>query len=145
MNPTLHLSAVWLLRLSLAAGFISASVDRLGGWGAPGSPGVVWGAWAPFVDYTAQVLSFLPSSWAGSLGLLATVSEVGLGLWLVAGFRVQLAALASAGLLLAFALAMTVSFGIKSPLDYSVFTAAAAALALASLTGQTGSRAGLRA
>ena len=40
-------------------------------------------------------------------------------------------ALASAGLLLIFALAMALSLGIKSPLDYSVFSASAAALLLA--------------
>ncbi len=135
MNPKLHLATVWALRLSLSAGFLSASADRLGGWGQPGSPGVVWGAWEPFVAYTAQVLSFLPASWAAPLGLLATLSEVALGLWLLTGLRVQLAAFASAGLLLSFAAAMTISFGIKAPLDYSVFTAAAAALALACLAG----------
>lgn len=125
---------VWSLRLALAASFLSACADRLGGWGPPGSAGVVWGAWQPFVDYTEQMLAFLPASWAGPLGLLATIAEVALGLWLIIGFRVRIAALASAGLLLSFASAMTLSFGIKAPLDYSVFTAIAAALALACLT-----------
>jgi hypothetical protein len=36
--------------------------------------------------------------------------------------------IASAALLLSFALAMTVALGIKKPLDYSVFAAAGAAL-----------------
>jgi len=37
----------------------------------------------------------------------------------------------AAALLLLFGIAMAISFGIKSPLDYSVFTAAAAALMVA--------------
>jgi hypothetical protein len=41
-------------------------------------------------------------------------------------------ALASAGLLAVFAIAMAISFGIKEPLDYSVFSASAAALLVAS-------------
>ncbi|RPH64106.1 MAG: DoxX family protein, partial [Myxococcaceae bacterium] len=50
---------------------------------------------------------------------------------LVLGVWRRPVALASAALLLIFALAMALSLGIKSPLDYSVFSASAAALLLA--------------
>ena len=134
MNKTLHLTSLWFLRLSLAAAFLSASADRLGWWGPPGAPLVAWGAWEPFIAYTGKLLWFLPSSWINLCGVGATVAEIGLGVWLILGFRLQAAALASAGLLLTFGAAMTVAMGVKAPLDYSVFTAAAGALALALLS-----------
>lgn len=129
----LHSTSIWFLRLSLASAFFSAGVDRLGWWGPPGAPNVAWGAWAPFVAYTGQLLWFLPAAWINALGVAATVAEIGLAVWLLAGIRLQAAALASAALLASFAVTMTVAMGIKAPLNYSVFTAVAAALALASL------------
>lgn len=133
MNKQLSLITIWSLRLSLASAFLSASVDRLGWWGPPGSPNVAWGAWQPFVDYTAHLLWFIPSAWIGFFAVIATVSEILLGLWLLIGIRLQWAAFASAALLLSFALSMTLADGVKGPLNYSVFTAFAAALALAVL------------
>ena len=46
------------------------------------------------------------------------------------GFKTELFAKLSGFLLLLFALAMTFSSGIKGPLDFSVFSASAAAFAL---------------
>lgn len=129
----LHTTSVWFLRLSLASAFLSAGVDRLGWWGPPGAPNVAWGAWAPFVAYTGQLLWFLPAAWINAFGVAATVAELGLAVWLVAGIRLQAAALASAALLASFAVTMSVAMGVKAPLNYSVFTAVAAALALAAL------------
>ena len=61
----------------------------------------------------------------------ATVAETSLGIALIAGIRLRLVALASAALLAIFGIAMAISFGPKSPLDYSVFSASAGALLLA--------------
>ena len=133
MKQALPIASLWLLRLSLAAGFLSAGVDRLGWWGPPGAPNVAWGAWAPFVEYTGQLLWFLPATWINAFAVVATVAEITLGLWLIIGIRLREAALASAGLLASFALSMTLAMGVKAPLNYSVFTAMAAALALAAL------------
>lgn len=47
------LAAVFL-RLALAAGFLSAVADRLGLWGPPGTPGVAWGGFGPFLAYTGR-------------------------------------------------------------------------------------------
>ncbi|HEX9457792.1 MAG TPA: hypothetical protein VGA84_01540, partial [Thermoanaerobaculia bacterium] len=58
-------------------------------------------------------------------------AETALGIALIAGFRLRWTAFASAGLLAVFGIAMAISGGIKSPLDYSVFSASAAALLLA--------------
>lgn len=133
MNKPLHLFTFWALRLSLASAFLSAVADRLGWWGKPGAPNVAWGEWAPFVNYTGHLLGFMPNSWVGFFALTATIAEIVLAIWLIIGIRIQWAAYASAALLMSFAVPMTLADGIKGPLNYSVFTAFAAALAVAVL------------
>jgi uncharacterized membrane protein YphA (DoxX/SURF4 family) len=81
--------------------------------------------------YTAQVNSFMPASTIPFLAWTATLAEFGLGVALLLGVWPRRVALGSAVLLALFGIAMAISFGIKSPLDYSVFSASAGALALA--------------
>jgi uncharacterized membrane protein YphA (DoxX/SURF4 family) len=121
----------WLLRVGLAAAFLSAVADRFGLWGQPGSRGVSWGDMAHFYDYTAEVNAFLPSTLIPAVAWLATIAETGLGFALLSGVCRRPVALATGVLLTLFALAMSISLGVKSALDYSVPTAAAAALLLA--------------
>jgi len=64
------------------------------------------------------------------LGSVATLLEVVFAIGLIIGMRTKIFALGSAVLLLVFALSMTFTLGIKSPLDYSVFSASGAALLL---------------
>ncbi|MBO2012237.1 DoxX family protein [Hymenobacter negativus] len=123
---------VLFARLALGTSLLSAVADRLGLWGPPGEPRVSWGDWAHFVTYTAQVNSFAPLSWAPALAGLATVLEVVLGGCLLLGAGTRGAAAWTGLLLLAFALAMTLSFGPKPALNYSVWVAAGAAGLLAS-------------
>lgn len=61
----------------------------------------------------------------------ATCLETTLGVALIAGIRVRWAAFGSAALLAWFATAMALTAGLKSPLDFSVFSASAGALLLA--------------
>ena len=61
----------------------------------------------------------------------ATVAELVLGIALILGVWPRWVALGSAVLLALFGITMAISFGIKSPLDYSVFSASAAAALLA--------------
>ncbi len=124
----------WFLRLSLAIGFLSAVADRFGLWGPPGTAGVAWGAWAPFVDYVAKLNWFAAPSIVPILAWVATVAEVALALGLLLGWQLRWFALGSGLLLLAFALTMTFALGIKAPLDYSVFAASAGAFFLAAST-----------
>ena len=126
--------AVWGLRIALAAAFLSAVADRFGIWGANGTHGVSWGDWSHFVAYTGKLLWFLPSALVNPAAWVATIAEAGLAIALLTGLRSRIVALASAALLASFALTMTVALGIKAPLDYSVFTAAAAALLLAAIS-----------
>ena len=128
-----HDAAILALRLFIAFTFLSAVADRFGLWGAPGESGVAWGTWENFVTYTTQANSFFPESFGGFLAATATALEVILGVMLIAGFKTRMAAVGSALLLTAFALAMAVSFGFKSPFDYSVWVDAGAAFLLATV------------
>lgn len=116
-----------LLRLALAAGFLSAVASRLNLWGKKSS------GWSSFLDYTAQVNSFLPKSFIPAIAVTGTVLELGLGILLLIGFKTNYAAFGAALLTLLFAVAMTYSFGIKEPFDYSVFAFSAGAFLLATM------------
>lgn len=118
---------LWFARLALSAAFLSGIASRFGWYGA----GVGYGDFAHFEQYTAQVNAFAPAWTIPFLAWAATVAEAGLGIALLVGRKLRVVAYGSAFLLFTFGLAMTISFGIKEPLDYSVFSAAAAALLLA--------------
>jgi len=107
--------------VALAATLLSAVADRFGLWGPPGAPHVAWGDWAHFVAYTGVVNSFAPRGLVVVLAWVATALETVLGVGLLAGFYLEYVAYAAAGLFGLFAVAMTVSLGVKAPLDYSVF------------------------
>ena len=128
--------AGWGLRIALGLTLLSAVVDRFGIWGAYGSPNVSWGDWVHFVQYCAKVNSFLPAAWAGALAWIATALEIVLGVGLLIGVWRRYVAYGTAVLLLSFAVAMTISFGAKPPLSYSVFVDAAAAFLLASIADE---------
>jgi putative oxidoreductase len=115
-------------RIALGAAFLSAVADRLGLWGKYGA----WGNFAKFTEYTGQVNSFMPAFMIPFLAWAATAAELTLGIALIVGIWPRWVAFGATTLLLLFGSAMAISFGIKSPLDYSVFSASAAALLLAS-------------
>lgn len=114
-------------RIALGAAFLSGIASRFGLYGRNKG----YGNFANFVQYTGQVTSFMPASTIPFLAWSATVAEAALGVLLIIGLWTRLTAMASASLLAIFGIAMAVSMGIKSPLDYSVFSASAAALLLA--------------
>jgi putative oxidoreductase len=118
------------LRVALAAGFLSAVAGRLNLWGKHAS---VAQAWKSFISYTAEVNSFLPKNFIVFIAVLATMLEVLFAMMLLVGFKTSYASVGSGILLLLFALAMAYSFGIKEPLDYSVFAASAGAFLLAAM------------
>jgi uncharacterized membrane protein YphA (DoxX/SURF4 family) len=122
------------LRLSIAGGFLSSVADRFGIWGAPGTPNVAWGAWAPFVEYAAKLNWFAPAPIVSFLAWAATFGETVFAVGLIVGWQLRWFALGSGLLLLSFALTMTLALGIKAPLNYSVFAACAGAFFLAAST-----------
>ncbi len=119
------------LRVALGVTFLTAVTDRFGLWGPPGADNVAWGNFENFLAYAALLNPYLPETWIPVLGWVVTVAEAVLGLALITGFQTRRVAASSGALLLAFAFGMTVATGIKAPLDYSVFSAAAGALLLA--------------
>ena len=118
---------ILFLRLSLAAGFLSAVASRLGLLGTKSS------GWNNFLDYTAQVNSFAPKSIIPSIAVVSTILESGIAIMLFLGFKTNYASCAAGILTLLFAIAMSYSFGIKEPLDYSVFAFSAGAFLLVTM------------
>ena len=118
-------------RFALGTSFLSAVADRFGLWGPYGTKNVSWGDFAHFVKYTGAVTALFPSSWTVSFAWAATVGEILFGILLIAGFKVRIISALSGLLLLLFAMGMATGLGIKTPFDYSVFSAAAAAFLLA--------------
>lgn len=113
------------LRLALGISFLSAVADRFGIWGD------AWGNMDNFIVYTQTLLPWLSDPLAKISGWAATLAEVVFGIALIIGYKVKWMAIGSGILLFLFALAMWQSLGLKAPLNYSVFSASAAAFALA--------------
>ncbi len=126
MNPAAQRWGHRFARLALAAAFLSAVASRFGLWQGR----IDLARFQAFVQYTRKVNAFLPARLAPFLAGAATAAELGCALALLAGTKPRWTAFASAGLLALFGTAMAISQGIKSPLDYSVFSACAAALLL---------------
>lgn len=127
-----HLGSFYL-RLALGATMLSAVADRFGFWGAPGEPGVAWGNWENFAAYSAELNSFMPLFIIPAMGVVATALEIIFSLMLITGFKTKYAAFGVGCLLTAFALAITISSGIKGALDYSVFIGSAAGFFLSTI------------
>lgn len=121
----------WFLRGALSISFLSAVADRFGLWPQEIS---AWGNWEKFVEYTGTLNFFLPKNFIEPVAAFATAAEIVLGVLLLFSFKTKLVATISGFLLLTFGLMMVLAIGLKPPLDYSVFTAAAASFALSYLT-----------
>lgn len=132
--------ASWIVRISLAAAFLSAVADRFGLWGSPGSDGVFWGSIEQYENYVGLLNGFLPTVLISPVGWTATVLEVVIAFGLLIGWQLRWFALAAFVLLMLFSTAMLVSMGPKPPLDYSVFSAASAAFLLFALLSERACR-----
>ena len=126
-NVTLERLAILYVRIALGSAFLSAVADRFGLWGKYGG----WGNFANFTKYTAEVNSFMPAWTIPYIAWIATAAETFFAIALLIGIWPRWIALGTAVLLALFGTAMAISFGIRSPLDYSVFSASAAAFLLA--------------
>ena len=114
-------------RIALGAAFLSAVGSRFGLWDRT----LDLKHFANFMQYAAQVNSFLPGAVIPFIAVAATVAETSLGILLILGLWPRWVSLASAILLAMFGTAMAISFGLQSPMDYSVFSASGAAVLLA--------------
>jgi len=130
--PDLTRAVRLALRWSLAAAFLSAVADRFGWW-APFGQGA-WGSMGPFADYTHQLLPFAFGWLLTTIVWAATVTESVLGILLLTGWWPTLVGAASCVVLTIFGIAMAASLGAEAPLSHSVFSAASAAAAYATLS-----------
>jgi putative oxidoreductase len=119
--------ALWYARLAVAAAFLSAVAGRFGLW----TGHLNWDNFARFINRTAELNPFMPAATIPFLAWAATIAETSLAVALIAGVGLRWAAFGSALLLFWFGTAMALTAGLKSPLDYSVFSGSAAALLLA--------------
>jgi uncharacterized membrane protein YphA (DoxX/SURF4 family) len=76
-------------------------------------------------------MNFLPYTLAEMLAVVATIVEITGGFLLLMGLFTRWAAYACSILTFCFAVAMAISGGITSPIDYSVFSVSAACWLLA--------------
>ena len=119
-------AGVFYARVALGAAFLSAVASRFGLWDKT----LDLKHFANFMQYAAEVNSFLPRAAIPFVAWAATVGEASCGILLVLGLWSRWVSLASAILLALFGTAMAISFGLKSPMDYSVFSASGAAVLL---------------
>jgi uncharacterized membrane protein YphA (DoxX/SURF4 family) len=127
-TQTVERLGILYARIALGAAFLSGIADRFGlYWGR----NIGYGNFEGFIRYTAEVNSFMPPVTIPFLAWAATAAEFLLGIALILGIWPRWVALGSALLLVVFGAAMAISFGIKSPLDHSVFSASAGAVLLA--------------
>src|SRR5437870_9488541 len=100
--------AILYARIALGAAFLSGIADRFGLWGNT----IGYGDFAHFVQYTAQVNSFMPAFTIPFLAWAATVAELVLGIALISGVWLRRVALGSALLLVLFGTAMAISYAV---------------------------------
>ncbi|MFZ0038770.1 MAG: DoxX family protein [Candidatus Acidiferrales bacterium] len=127
-TQTLERLGILYARVALGTAFLSGIADRFGLYRGRN---IGYGNFDGFMRYTAQVNSFMPAATIPFLAWAATAAELFVGIALILGIWTRWVALGSALLLVLFGVAMAISFGIKSPMDYSVFSASACAVLLA--------------
>jgi uncharacterized membrane protein YphA (DoxX/SURF4 family) len=118
------------LRLTVGGTFLVSVADRFGLWGPSGTKNVAWGDFVHFTQYMGQLNPWAPAALIPALAWAATGAELVLGIALILGLFTRWAGLLSGILLLLFAGGMSAGTGLKSALNASVFSAAAAAFAL---------------
>jgi uncharacterized membrane protein YphA (DoxX/SURF4 family) len=110
----------WLVAVLLAADLGGAVADRFGALGSPGAPGVSWGDWSHFVDYTRLLLGGVAGPAATAAAVGATVVECLLALALLTGCQRRWTGKAAAGLLTVYLVAMTATRGLDEVAAYAV-------------------------
>ena len=125
--PAIERWAVRYARIAIAAAFLSAVAGRFGLWTGE----LRWDSFDRFIQRTAELNGYAPAPLVPVLAWAATILETTFAVSLIVGIATRWVALGSAALLATFGTAMVVYTGVKPPLDYSVFSASAAALLLA--------------
>jgi hypothetical protein len=127
-GPTAQWLAGWVVTVLLAAEFAGAVADRFGAFGPPGGPGVSWGSWPVFVEYTATLLHGPAPALVVAAAVGATVAEVALAVALLSGWQRRWVGKAAAGLLTVYLVAMATSVGWDDVATYALPAQIGAAL-----------------
>ncbi|MBC5772438.1 DoxX family protein [Pontibacter sp. KCTC 32443] len=123
--------AVLLFRITLAVTLLAAVADKLGYWGEPGTPNIIWGNWDSYENYLQSVIPLLPKGITENLAVAVTTLEVVLALMLLFGFKVRWAAVGSGIYTLLLAIAALVFVGVKAPFNLNLFVTFGASVLLA--------------
>ncbi len=118
----------WVTAALLGLDFLGAVADRFGVFGGAASPGVSWGSWPAFVDYTRVLLPDAVAYAAPGAAALATLVEIGLAGWLLSGWQRRWAGKAAAGLLVVYLVTMATALGWASVAQFAVPVLAGGAL-----------------
>ncbi|WP_406234688.1 hypothetical protein [Nocardia sp. NBC_01009] len=111
-------------RILVGALFAGSVADRFGLFGTPDAPGVSWGSYSRFIDYTRTLMPSTLDWAAPTVGTIATVLEAAIALGLLLGIATSSTARAAAALLIAFATAMWTSVGFGEMSSYGVLVVA---------------------
>lgn len=123
-------AATLFARASLAAGFLSATADRFGLWGPPGTVNVFWGNFEGFKGNVVVLAPYLSTTLVNVVAWGASVLELVFAVALLLGVALRYVSVASAATLVAYGMSMVFNMGIQSVFNYAIFTAASAALLL---------------
>lgn len=110
----------WAAAVLIGLDFGGAVADRLGALGPPGSGGVSWGGWGPFVTYTARLLPAADRGLVTVAAAAATVVEVTLAVLLLTGWQRRWVGKAAAGLLLVYLVSMAWALGLDAAAAYGL-------------------------
>lgn len=105
------------LRFSLGFILLSAVADRFGLWPKDVS---AWYNWTSFIEYTATLNPWFPSSIVPFIATSVTCLEGILAIMLFFKIKIRLTTQVGGTLLLLFAIAMSLTTGVKGMLDYGV-------------------------
>lgn len=117
------------LRLTLAVGFLVSVADRFGVW----TTHATWGSWDKYIEYNQMLLPYFGQTLVQIIAIFVTTLEILFAFLLLIGWKTQWIAKCCGILLLIFGFTLWFSEGLKSAMDVSVFTAAAAAFGLSTM------------
>lgn len=110
----------WVAAVLLGLDLLGAVSDRFGLFGGPTDPGVSWGSWTSFFDYTQLLLPGLSRPLVVGMAVIASVVEVVLGVSLIVGRGRRWTGKATAGLLGVYLVSMGVTVGWSEVALYAV-------------------------
>ena len=123
----------FFLRIALAATLLFAVADRFGFLSTSSLSNLTWGNFQSFVSNVSKINFVFSANSLQIAGWVITILELILGVMLLLGIYHRFASFLTGILFLLFAIAMTVVFGIKFPLNYCVYVASAAAFLLGTI------------